>query len=255
LIWMGEWGIGKVFYLLSRYLPFTDTALIVYWSVGFNIPFKTCYQIYIVWATFTSIVIVLAHAVLVLRIYALSDRNKLLLIFLLLVYTINNVLAIAFISLFVRSLEFGPPPPNIPGCFPIRASNIAVADLIVLLISETVFMVTTLWIGVKRFRNSSSPLIYTMFRDGILYFFYLFALSVTNMILVEVTPPEFGNVLLVFQRTIHTVVATRLILHVREAATIKQDTDTMSKSASLRFSRWWSKMELGSTSIATTRSI
>ncbi|KAJ7116444.1 hypothetical protein C8R44DRAFT_627810, partial [Mycena epipterygia] len=182
LIWGSKWSLSKIFYMCARYPPFIDVPLVLWYELTPNIDIKDCFPIYASssWGTFFGIAT--AEAILVLRTYALTGCNSRVLIALVLQYVVIACTTIVVLSLFLRSLKFGAPPlPTVVGCHLVDGSTILVVAFILVLFNETVLMVCTLWVGVKRFRHSYNPLIKTLYRDGITYFVFLFLISAGNL--------------------------------------------------------------------------
>lgn len=167
----------------------------------------------------TAFGIGMAEAILLFRTYALYERSRRLLIFLLVFYSVIYTAVIVILAIFLRSLRYGTPPlPTIKGCYPTAGSIILFGDFVLLILFETVVLVLTIRIGVKRFRHSRNPLITTLYRDGIFNYIYLFFISAGNIIVLVAGPPEMIDLLNTFQRVMHSILSTRVVLHVRSAA-------------------------------------
>ncbi|RDB18309.1 hypothetical protein Hypma_000490 [Hypsizygus marmoreus] len=219
LIWKSRWGLGKVLFLLARYPTFVDVPLVLYYAMAPNISHEACKRIYDAASWATAFGIGVAEAILILRTYALWGNNRKLLIFLLVLYVAIYIPVIVILVFFLRSLKYGAPPlPTVPGCYPTEGSIILFADFALLMANETIVMILTLYVGVKRFRHSRSRLVITLYRDGIYYFVYLFLISAGNIIVLVAGPPEYVDLLNTFQRVMHSLLSTRILLHVRETA-------------------------------------
>lgn len=219
LIWNSKWSIGKFLFLLARYSAFFDVPLVLYYALASNVSHDTCYHVYAVSSYSTAFGIVVAEAIMILRTYALWGNNRRLLIFLTTLLAAVYIPVIVILVFFLRSLKYGEPPlPTVIGCYPTEGSIILFADFVLLVVLETIIMALTLWIGVKRFRHSRNRLVYTLYRDGIFYFVYLFLISVGNIIVLVAGPPEYVDLLNTFQRVMHSVLSTRTMLHVRATA-------------------------------------
>ncbi|THH18065.1 hypothetical protein EW146_g2864 [Bondarzewia mesenterica] len=86
------------------------------------------------------------------------------------------------------------------------------------LIRITVILALTLVKGIPQYRQSNSPLIISLYRDGIMYYIYLFVLSVINVTVLLTAPREYANLLSLLQRVLHSVLSSRILLHLRQAA-------------------------------------
>ncbi|KAJ7510449.1 hypothetical protein B0H11DRAFT_1959119 [Mycena galericulata] len=216
LIWGSKWSLTKIFYMCSRYSPFIDVPLVLGYGLTPQINIKNCFPLYASasWGTFFGIAV--AEALLVLRTYALMGCDARVLTALVVQYVAIACTTVVVVSLFLKSLKFGPPPlPIVAGCQLANGSIVLVVAFIGVLINETVLMVCTLWVGVKRFRHSSNPLIKILYRDGISYFVLLFLISAGNLAVLIWGPIELVDLFNTFLRVMHSVLSTRVILHVR----------------------------------------
>ncbi|TDL21756.1 hypothetical protein BD410DRAFT_789528 [Rickenella mellea] len=83
---------------------------------------------------------------------------------------------------------------------------------VLLLISETVMM--KVWKIGRR-----SRLLVTMYRDGLIYYLYIFVISLTNMMVPLVASPDFWFVWITPQRVLHSLFGSRVLLHIWEEIT------------------------------------
>ncbi|KAF8060221.1 hypothetical protein FPV67DRAFT_1674180 [Lyophyllum atratum] len=239
--WTPEWNIGKVLYLFARYTAFFDVPLVIYcasipalfsnslieftWDFSFadalasNVSHKTCYQVYAVSAYSTLIGIAFSEAIMILRTYGLWANNRKILIFLLTFLAFIVIPALIILSIFLKSLKYGAPPlPTVTGCYPTAGSIVLFVDFVLIILLECTIMSLTVWIGVKHFRHSRNRLVYTLYRDGIFFFVYLFLISAGNIVVLVAGPPEYVDLLNTFQRVMHSILSTRIMLHVRDTA-------------------------------------
>ncbi|KAF8055184.1 hypothetical protein FPV67DRAFT_870202 [Lyophyllum atratum] len=218
-IWKAKWGMGKVLFFFARYPTFIDVPIMLYYALMPNIPHAMCTHLYSAASWLTAFGIGMAEAILILRTYALWGNNRNILIFLLCLYTAIYIPVVVILVFFLRSLRYGEPPlPTVMGCYPTEGSIILFADFALLMVNETIVMILTIWIGVKRFRHSRNPLVVTLYRDGVFYFIYLFFISAGNIVVLVAGPPEYVDLLNTFQRVMHSVLSTRILLHVRATA-------------------------------------
>ncbi|KAJ6612284.1 hypothetical protein B0H10DRAFT_2053097 [Mycena sp. CBHHK59/15] len=235
LVWGSKWSLSRILFACARYPPFIDVPLVLWYSLTPNINIHDCLPIYSAssWGTFFGIA--MAEAILLLRTHALMGRKPLVLILLGLQYVIIAGTTVVVLTLFLKSLKFGPPPlPSVVGCHAVDGSIILVVAFILVLFNETVLMVCTLWVGITSFRHSHNLFIKTLYRDGITYFIFLFVLSAGNLGVLIWGPVELVDLFNTFLRVMHSVLSTRVILHVREAGR-KRLTSTIDSLADPRF--------------------
>ncbi|KAK7059615.1 hypothetical protein R3P38DRAFT_3341226 [Favolaschia claudopus] len=220
LVWGGKRSLTKIFYMLARYPPFIDVPLVLWYELTPHIDTTECFPVYAAasWGTFFGIAT--AEALLVLRTYALMGCNARILTAFIVQYVTVAITTVIVLSIFLKSLRFGPPPlPVVPGCHLVQVdgSVILVVAFILVLFNETVLMICTLWVGIRRFRHSSSPLVKVLYRDGVSYFVLLFLISAGNLGVLIWGPVELVDLFKTFLRVMHSVLSTRIVLHVRAA--------------------------------------
>ncbi|KAF7367829.1 hypothetical protein MSAN_00847300 [Mycena sanguinolenta] len=256
LMWPSRWSLPKVLYVLSRYSPFFDIVLVLYYaSPAVSLAhcaqlntgtageflaniisvsgFLTCFAVGNVFG------IAVAEAIFVLRTYALSGRQPKILLIFGTIYSVNIsipvrpssqdqtlivgsqtclVATIVMIGIFLRNMIYSPPPLGIPVCNLTGGPFILVGlSFILVLLNETALMSYTLRIMVKTYRYNHSPLVETLFRDGITYYVFLCLGSAANIVILVSAPSELRDVLNTPLRVLHSVLSTRTLLHVREA--------------------------------------
>ncbi|KAF7292765.1 hypothetical protein MIND_01175000 [Mycena indigotica] len=219
LIWDSRWTFSKALYLMSRYSPAFDVPILLYYSTVNNIPFKQCAQLQAASSWGTVFGIAVAEAILVLRTYALSGRKRGVLVFFTTLWIIGISASIVLLALFERTVTYGPPPSSfIPGCYLVEGDVIyAGIPFIIVLINDTIIMAYTLWIGLKNYRHTRNPLIVTLYRDGVTYYLILCAISALNVAIMLQAPSVTAQLFNTFLRVIHSILSTRILLHVREA--------------------------------------
>ncbi|KAK0502825.1 hypothetical protein EDD18DRAFT_607991 [Armillaria luteobubalina] len=81
-------------------------------------------------------------------------------------------------------------------------------------------VVLTVWKAFKLFRGSTNLLISRFFRDGIIYYFCLFALTLANVLVILLAPNDMLDLLDTLLRVSHSTLCCRLLLGLRETAAI-----------------------------------
>ncbi|KAJ6568867.1 hypothetical protein B0H19DRAFT_688381 [Mycena capillaripes] len=177
LIWPSRWSLTKILYVLSRYPAFFDVPLVLYYLTP-TVSLEHCAQLNTAIASGNVFGIAVAEAIFVLRTYALSGRNRKVLITFGTIYTICVLATVTMIGIFLRHMRYSPPPHDIPGCNLTGGPFILVGlSFILVMLNETALMTYTLWIGFKTYRHTNSPFISTLYRDGITYYVFLCSAS------------------------------------------------------------------------------
>jgi len=226
-VWPTRWNIGKVLFLLTRYPVFADTTLVLVHQ--FQVLDATqCKIIFTTIGWMLGVGVGIAEIILSMRTWVIWGRDKRIAFFL------GSLLVVLWIPVFwfdneaLSSLVFtSPPNPNTPGCFLISQKNILYAVFILIMSFETVILTLTLIKGLEHFRRAGSPLVTVLYRDGILNYVYLFILSVINLVVITSAPHGFTTLLTAMQRVAHSILSGRILLHLRQAASVRVVTSRM----------------------------
>ncbi|KAJ7761666.1 hypothetical protein B0H16DRAFT_1530228 [Mycena metata] len=218
LIWPSRRSFSKTLFMLARYTPFLDVPVGLYYILAPNIALDTCFDLNVVSTSLSVFGIAIGELILVVRTYALGGRVRTVLVVLSIIYTTEALATVVLIGIFLRSMTFALPIlPAIPGCNETGGNFILVGVcFIIVLLNETVLMSYTMWLGYKKYRHFRSPFIVTLYRDGITYFIFLFLGSAANFTILLAGEGELQELLNTFLRVMHSVLSTRVLLHVRD---------------------------------------
>ncbi|KAJ7035310.1 hypothetical protein C8F04DRAFT_1394896 [Mycena alexandri] len=236
LIWPSRRSFSKTLFMLARYTPFLDVPVGLYYILAPNIALDTCFNLNVVSTSLSVFGIAIGELILVVRTYALGGRVHTVLVVLSIIYTVNFSLGLltVFLVLFPdrgisnsgidwtispqHDIEVALPIlPAIPGCNETGGNFILVGVcFIIVLLNETVLMSYIMWLGYKKYRHFRSPFIVTLYRDGITYFIFLFLGSTANFTILLAGEGELQELLNTFLRVMHSVLSTRVLLHVRD---------------------------------------
>lgn len=206
--WGRGWGITRIIFIISRYVPFVGLVMTVYYSVGSThggIPDH---------GTFTAVYdgvrwlgIAAAEFLLVLRTYAVWGGDKRFLTVTLVFTTIISVLVLAISQ--VGASESG----DSTGVFEEGHDSSIFYGLLVLV--ELVLLTLTLYKRFKSFRSEGSPLMTTLYRDGVVSILCITLVSMANCISIVLLPPSYTGVLAGPQLVTHSVLASRILFNLR----------------------------------------
>ncbi|KAJ6518215.1 hypothetical protein C8R47DRAFT_8740 [Mycena vitilis] len=211
-VWSRPWSTGTLFFVLNRYLPFVDISISL--SARFTrISPERCLTENKAVAWFTVLGIFLSEVILMLRTFALWDRSRGALIALTLLALCTAVPTIVFTQLELMSLGYVAKEGL--GCQLAKASSIIIFAYIMLMVFETTNFVLTAIKAYRDLRRSRQPWLVQLYRDGLLFYVYLLAISLANILVPILAPPMYANWLASPQRILHSVLCTRVLLLLR----------------------------------------
>ncbi|KAH6906613.1 hypothetical protein BKA70DRAFT_1286418 [Coprinopsis sp. MPI-PUGE-AT-0042] len=239
LIWPSKWTLSKALFLANRYLPFWFVTIFLYYNSAPNSTSPTtCRTLFSVATVGMIIAALCADAVLYLRLYALSKQARVTKIVLITNYTLVGIVCVVGIGLFLPSETFVPSPNLLPQtpCFHWgnKATTIWLTVCYGALLYSSLFTTAlSLWYGVKLYLSMRpmppSTLIKIFHRDGAIYFVCIATISLVNAFIARVAPLQYRYLLSTTQGMVHSVLAARMILHLREVA--RQDVPIHSRSS------------------------
>ncbi|KAA1470555.1 hypothetical protein DENSPDRAFT_879796 [Dentipellis sp. KUC8613] len=221
LIWGSRWTATKVLFLLNRYIPFFDAVLGVYHQLASEVSEETCYAMYAGSGWMVVYGVGISEIILVFRTYALWEKDRRIGVGLGALFVIGWAFMSVYLDKFLKSLQFVPMreiAPNFTGCFVTKVDNILYICYVITLSYETTIVCLTLIKGLQHFRNTNSPLIFSLYRDGILSYTCLLVSSSSNVIVLLCGPPGYTNLLSGTQRMVHVILTTRIVLNIRRSA-------------------------------------
>ncbi|KAF9448152.1 hypothetical protein P691DRAFT_801261 [Macrolepiota fuliginosa MF-IS2] len=218
LVWTSKWNFMKTLYLVTRYLPFAVISILLYYQLGYALSetaCKTTYELgswsYIVSAGFSE-------SILTIRTWAAWGQGNRLGCALLGAFGLVWSSIIIIVAFYLKATgHMVSPVPRLIGCQLDSAGLYLVACFVLLVLYDLgMFLLITIRGLFAVQSGGHSQLVTIAFRDGIIYYIYLFGLSVLNVIVISALPREYVTLLLVFAGVVHSVVACRVVLHIRE---------------------------------------
>jgi len=222
-IWAGQWNLACFIFLITRYLPFVDTALTIVQQFSGSPSPGVCLGLYTArsWLYFFGLLV--SECVLIFRTYVICDNSKIV------AWGFTTLLAMMaaggayFIQRPLRSTQFTPSPAPVayPGCVA-KGSDDVLRSFLIFAAYELAIMLFT-WYKVARYNmRHESILMRTLGWDGLISYGSMFGTSILNVIVLRTAPPELEFSLIVIQRSIHAIISSRLIIRLREAAFAQQ---------------------------------
>ncbi|KAK0240572.1 hypothetical protein EDD85DRAFT_825785 [Armillaria nabsnona] len=223
LIWYSPWSLVKVLYFLSRYSQILDIGVHFQEHIQTSADPKICYISHDIATVSSGLGIAVSELILIVRTCALYGNSKRIIYGLGLVWTIwvfgNSWPIVKFMKSSVFEHQVSA---LIPGCYLTKASPLILICFVSLLLLETLMVVMTVWKAFKLFRGSTNLLISRFFRDGIIYYICLFALTLANVLVILLAPNDMLDLLDTLLRVSHSTLCCRLLLGLRETAAIAE---------------------------------
>lgn len=222
-IWSAKWSLMKGLYFANRFLPFVFLPISVLYDVVPSPSPSGCKALVATPVFGLVVCIMLSEVMLYVRLYAISGRKRWLRIFL----TVNGLtLAITsttLLSFFIALGSWGPSPfPGISGCVQRSSSGMILVAIgfCVLLYSGLVAMCLSVYFGIKVYWASrkTNRLIRVFYEDGTYYFISLAVMALINVVGALCLPTRFQTLVGPPQAVLHSVMATRMALRLRDQA-------------------------------------
>jgi len=226
LIWRQRWAFGKVLYIFARYGCFVDAATALWYSFSTELSPESCRVVYQFANWMMTFGIHVCQVILLIRTYAIWERKMVILSYLCVVQVASIIICFILLKQSNMTVTFEPSPfPTIVSCIPTLGNNRLFVDFCVVFIVEFNFVCTLLFKGLSQWRRESTPIVHTLYRDGVVYFVALFLICLINVVflLKGVNTPYF-YIATEHQRVFHSILASRVIINARKAFTVKEIT-------------------------------
>ncbi|KDR68342.1 hypothetical protein GALMADRAFT_78777, partial [Galerina marginata CBS 339.88] len=102
LVWASRWSAAKVLFLLTRYVPLVD-SIIILWGALFRLELPSPHFFYV--GAFTSRLLHSLAGILMLRAWAISEKNPKLTFFLSMIFGTAVVSTVTCTAIFMKSVE------------------------------------------------------------------------------------------------------------------------------------------------------
>lgn len=232
-IWRFPPSFGIYLFVLNRYLPFISLTLNY---LGYEIYLSTagCLHLYTAstWLNLSGILV--AQAILYLRTIALWERNRWVSWSLAVLYIFILVPSIFLTKIYTESLSFDGSHPDGPkGCRVAHANPIIFLDYVLLLFSETVVVILTVITAYRHLRHSNSWWVRELYASGFLFYLYLLAFTILNMIFSLLAPASLKATFNPIQVALHSILCNRVVFVILGQKTYHTDSSD-SDSGGLR---------------------
>ncbi|KAG1894701.1 uncharacterized protein F5891DRAFT_711995 [Suillus fuscotomentosus] len=204
--WTRPWDIIRVIFTISRYLPFIGSGLTAYAALRVSGPPAPSLAENII----HIIGIVAAEGLLVVRTWAFWRKSRRVLIGLV------TVIAAVSINVLPNHHLISAGVSTIPGQDFYSSRNAALVYAILALF-QCVILALTAYKKFGDYRKIESSIINTIYGGSIFYMLCIIAITVANVIIDAVFPIGYTNMLDTLQVVIHSVLASRIMFHLRSS--------------------------------------
>ncbi|KAF6741508.1 hypothetical protein DFP72DRAFT_1113960 [Ephemerocybe angulata] len=216
LIWFTPLSSAKVMFLVARYCVLIHIGFSGMYHFRSGLSSEECTRSFIQVFISSSLIVLSAEAILYIRIHAFSGMNRKLMVYLVIQYIIFHAFALAYGVKVLVSVKFRPASmPNSP-CIPMAVdqSSLGIAYGFSLA-SIVAIMSIMVYVAHQKYRNLKSSLFLLFYREGVLYFLCLSALACSNIIATYLAPLSYKFIMLEPQVLVHSLLSTRMLLHLR----------------------------------------
>ncbi|KAH9896720.1 hypothetical protein C8Q73DRAFT_421795 [Cubamyces lactineus] len=220
LIWPSRWSIMKIIFLLNRYTPLIDSTLGLSMMLGTTNPHSCDVQFHFLIYSYT-IGSFLSETILIARTLALYEFKPWI-VCAMAAIALGVIVPGLYMSHYILSKIQYPSRAvlEIVGCVPSIDDGQSWVLYMCVLISETVVIALTVY---KMWQtsvdvNQRSLLVWTMYRDGSLYYVVLLILSIVNLCFMLSAPKAATSIMQMPLRVVHSTLCTRVLLNLRKVA-------------------------------------
>lgn len=219
LMWPTPLSVAKVLFFAARYYVLVHCVLASMYHLRTGLSPEECKRSFVQLFVSSGASVLCAEAILFVRVFAFSERNRKVLIYLVIQYIAIHAPSVGILITFLLSVKFAPAAqPDLP-CMTASAGYKYIGiNFSLALLSVVTIMVIMVYIAHRKYRRLNSNLLKLFYRDGILYFLCLSGLATANIVASFVASASYKFLLLETQVLLHSVLSTRMLLHLRKWA-------------------------------------
>ncbi|KIM39327.1 hypothetical protein M413DRAFT_29491 [Hebeloma cylindrosporum] len=237
-IWSTGWSYMNLMYVLTKYSAFLEGGIIIYhisipgeWYAECSLSFKVNAWLFVFGLGVGEII-------MTTRTWTVWNKNRFLTYALPIFYIFIWAGSFILMGNVLQTLEFAPNPrtPYV-GCRATYADPMIFIPWVLLLLYDTgAFVIYRLSLptfaeistpvmfimmaipAFKAYRSRDTPnFLHVVYRDGVLYYLYIYAISLVNIISALTFPPDLILVISLLSRMIHAILACRVVLDIHES--------------------------------------
>ncbi|KAJ3525877.1 hypothetical protein NM688_g8337 [Phlebia brevispora] len=229
VIWRSSWSLPKILYLIARYWAPLDLLVLLSFDVqiGLSVP-RRC-RTWLLLTTIPGPVILptVVNIILILRMHALYDKSRKVLVFMctMMFCGFGCTLGAALWASVKAQIVSVPSIVRLPACATVLSlGNVTLVAWVTSIVIGFTCMMMTLYKYISalgfswRSRNQMSPLLRTIIRDGVLYWFLIFAADLFDALLTLDTHTPITRVGAIWFIVVYSIAGTRILLNLRAEA-------------------------------------
>ncbi|KAJ8594313.1 hypothetical protein M405DRAFT_784766 [Rhizopogon salebrosus TDB-379] len=217
-VWSRRWGIIEILYIITRYLPFVDTpVMLIYHFYLVNPSIETCHVALTAQVLMYGFGFVISQQIFMVRTWAVWERSKAVGLFLFIQSFTTSVVGLYCNGIYGNSLTFFQDY-NLGGCFVLTSSKLVILAFCLSQLNQLTYLVLMVLktYPTARSERRITHLSNVILQDGVFFYVMLSSLYVVVMIFLF-QPGIMSTVLTVPTRVCQSIFATRIILHIRDA--------------------------------------
>ncbi|KAG7089084.1 hypothetical protein E1B28_010793 [Marasmius oreades] len=230
-VWTRQWSFLTTLYVIQRYLPFFDTVgVTLHHNFGLSLSPRICTLDWDITAWSFVGGVMLSEILLTIRVWAVWERKIPVGMGLLVFFLACWVPCCILLARFLSTVGFETLPlPNFRGCFISRGSHVLYLCWVLWMVYDTGTLIMMLIPGISAYRRGGRSELFTaVYRDGVIYYAFIFLVSLINVVVVLTLPADLVHLLSSFERVLHSLLTSRAILHIRQVGTRLSSPPTLS---------------------------
>ncbi|KAG1773565.1 hypothetical protein EDD22DRAFT_208922 [Suillus occidentalis] len=213
-LFCSRWRRVKLLYVVTRYVPFLLFAAHLYMNFVPDETSDTCQFVNNICSCFSLILFVCSESFFILRTYVLWDNNKIVLAAMLLAFVTLFAGALAAVFSVTANAPFVTSSiPGITGCYQSSGSMGLFVPYLLLFVLELMLISLTLTCAIQKWRASDDRLYVVILKHNVFYYACGLGFSIVNVLASLLLDYAYSGMFQDFQGVIHTILATRMHLH------------------------------------------
>lgn len=211
-IWKQKWSGATILFLINRYVTPLQFIIIIDAFQDPRWKKSACDRFVAFEGTSTVALVAVCEMIMMLRVYALYGRSRLILAFLSFLWVVQVTLS----SIGMKTGFAVPLPPGFVGCIFTGSNPLFPAVWVTPLASDCCIFCLTLWRTRTFIKNSRrTPTIHIFLRDGLMYFLVIFVANLFNTLIFFLGPSDLKAIGASFSQLITATMISRLVLNLK----------------------------------------